>query len=243
MSAIYEGYVVHARLRPSAHKFRYRVFALLLDLDELPALNRMRLFGWNRAAIASFHDKDHGDSENLRRWVDAQLAKAGIAADGKKRVLCYPRLFGFVFNPLTVWFCYRKDETLAAIIYEVHNTFGERHAYVLPAGDGIVRHECDKDFYVSPFLSMNCRYRFNIQPPDEEVVVAIREDEAGEPVLNASFSGTRRALTDGNLASALLRHPLMTVKIIGAIHYEALRLWLKRVPYHAHRKAMTPARS
>jgi hypothetical protein len=95
---------------------------------------------------------------------------------------------------------------------------------------------------VSPFLSMDCRYRFAIRPPGENVTIAIREDEAGEPVLNASFSGARRAMTGRNLASALLRHPLMTVKIIGAIHYEALRLWLKRVPYHAH-KAMTPARS
>lgn len=242
MSAIYEGHVIHARLRPTPHKFHYRVFALLLDLDELPQLNKLKLFGWNRPTVASFHDKDHGDGTDLRGWVDGELAKAGIEAPGKKLVLCYPRLFGYVFNPLTVWFCHRADETLAAIVYEVHNTFGERHAYVLPASPGIVRHECDKDFYVSPFLSMDCRYRFAIQPPGENVTIAIREDEAGEPVLNASFSGSRRALTDRNLASALLRHPLMTVKIIGAIHYEALRLWLKRVPYHAH-KAMTPARS
>ncbi|HEX4532830.1 MAG TPA: DUF1365 domain-containing protein [Rhizomicrobium sp.] len=241
-SAIYEGAVTHARLAPKLHKFRYRVFSLLIDLDELPRLDKLRWFAWNRAGILSFHDNDHGDGKNLRAWLDSELSREGIVADGARRVLCYPRIFGYVFNPLSVWFCHRKDETLAAIVYEVHNTYGERRAYVLrtETNDGVVRQSCAKDMYVSPFLSMNCTYRFEIRPPGEAVSIAIHELEAAQPILNACFSGTRAALTDRNLASCLLRHPLMTVKIVAAIHFEALRLWLKRIPHHAHTKQAAP---
>jgi uncharacterized protein len=216
-SAIYEGLVTHTRVTPARHSFRYRVFSLLLDLDELDGLSaRSRLFARNRAALLSFHDKDHGDGRPLRQWVDAQLATANITADGPVQVLCYPRLFGYVFNPLSVWFCHARDGTLAATIYEVHNTHGER---------------------LSPFLSFDCRYGFRIRPPGEDVLVSIQETEAGAPVLHAAFSGKRKPFTDRALASAFLRHPLMTVKIVAAIHFEAVRLWLKRVPTHAHIKA------
>jgi hypothetical protein len=234
-SAIYEGWVMHRRLTPRRHAFKYRVFSLLLDLDELEGLSRsLRLFGWNRAAVASFRDGDHGDGGALRGWLDRQLASAGIVADGPRRVLCYPRLFGHVFNPLSVWFCHRADGTLAAIVYEVHNTFGERHAYVLRAGNDVrpVRQECDKTFYVSPFLSMDCRYHFKIRPPGDDVLVAITEAEAGRPVLTATFLGKRQALTDANLLRLLLRHPLMTLKVVAAIHVEAVRLMWKGVGRH-----------
>jgi DUF1365 family protein len=234
-SAIYEGAVTHARLAPARHSFRYRVFSLLLDLDELDGLSgRSRLFARNRAALLSFHDCDHGDGGDLRAWVNGQLSRAGIEADGPIRVLCYPRLFGYVFNPLSVWFCHRADGALAATIYEVHNTFGERHAYVLPVTGATVEQSCGKDFYVSPFLSLDCSYQFRIEEPAARVVVSIRETEAGKPVLNAAFSGSRREFTGRNLASAVLRHPLMTLKVVAAIHFEAIRLWLKRVPAHAH---------
>src|ERR1700743_2739306 len=167
----------------------------------------------------------------LRAWVKDTLAKSGITADGRIEVLCYPRLWGFVFNPLSVWFCRNADESLAAIIYEVHNTFGERHAYVLPAegSNRTVTQAVDKGFYVSPFLSMNCAYQFRIEQPGEDVLVAIQESENGNPVLSAAFSGKRQTLSDGNLALALIRYPLMTLKVVAAIHFEALRLWLKRL--------------
>ena len=237
-SAIYQGYVTHTRIFPARHSFRYRVFSLLLDIDELDALSaKSRLFARNRAALLSFHDKDHGDGGDLRAWVNAQLSTAGIAADGPVQVLCYPRLFGYVFNPLSVWFCHATDGALAATIYEVHNTYGERHTYVLPVGNAIEQ-SCRKDFYVSPFLSLNCNYEFRIEPPGEDVLVSIRETENGAPILNAAFSGTRKPFTDGNLLSAVLRHPLMTLKVFAAIHFEALRLWLKRVPTHAHIRAL-----
>lgn len=245
MNAIYNGVVTHARVSPARHSFRYRVFSLLLDLDELDTFAaRSRLFAHNGRGVVSFHDKDHGDGRPLREWVKTKLSEANIDTDGRIEVLCYPRLWGFVFNPLSVWFCRDADGSLAAIIYEVHNTFGERHAYVLPAAtnDGAVHQDCAKDFYVSPFLSMDCAYRFRVEQPGDGVLIAIRESEAGNPVLNAAFSGTRQTLSDGNLALAVLRHPLMTLKIVAAIHFEAVRLWLKRVPSHAHIKRPTHAR-
>jgi DUF1365 family protein len=278
-SALYPGWVMHRRVRPRHHRFKYRVFAMLLDLDELAALDRtLSLFAWNRGGLFSFHDKDHGDGHDLRTWLDAKLALAGITADGARRVLCYPRIFGYVFNPLSVWFCHAKDGALKAIIYEVHNTYDERHAYVLPvpqdavpcvmvpehrpghaspdhgthAADGtsmsvgratpkIVRHGCAKGFYVSPFLSRDCAYQFRIRPPGEDVAIAINEEEAGAPILNASFAGTRRTLSDGALLAMLLRYPLMTLKVVAAIHYEAVRLMLKGVRRHPHTPKAQPA--
>lgn len=244
-SAIYHGFVTHTRIAPTRHAFRYRVFSLLLDLDEMDAFaSRSWIFARNRRGIIGFHDEDHGDGRPLREWLTAMLRNAGIDADGPVRVLCYPRLFGFVFNPLSVWFCHARSGALAAIVYEVHNTFGERHAYVLPVQNNTtgIKHGCAKDFYVSPFLSMECEYDFRIQPPNKNVLIFIREKERGKPVLTAAFAGERRPLTDGNLVLALVSHPLMTLKIVGAIHFEALRLWLKRVPTHAHLKTLTPAK-
>jgi len=243
-SALYPGWVMHRRISPRHHRFKYRVFAMLLDLDELAALDRgLALFGWNRSGLFSFHDKDHGDGHDLRTWLDAKLALAGIKADGARRVLCYPRIFGYVFNPLSVWFCHARDGALRAIIYEVHNTYDERHAYVLPVGadQKLVRHGCPKAFYVSPFLSRDCAYQFRIRPPGEDVAIAINEEEAGAPILNASFAGTRRALTDGALAAMLLRYPLMTLKVVAAIHYEAVRLMLKGIRRHPHSAKAQPA--
>ena len=239
-AAIYEGWVMHRRLTPRHHRFKYRVFSVLLDLDELPGLG-LRLLKYNHGGLFSFHDRDHGPNDlkeprPLREWLDGLLADAGITADGARRVLCYPRILGYVFNPLSVWFCHARDGALKAIVYEVHNTYDERHAYVLPVGDDekLVRHGCAKAFYVSPFLSHDCRYQFRIRPPGDDVAVAINEDEAGKPILNASFAGARRALSDAMLLTMLLRYPLMTLKVVLAIHYEAVRLMLKGVKRHAH---------
>ena len=216
---------------------------MLVALDELPALDKkLLLFKHNRWGLFSFHDGDHGPTDgprNLNAWLDGLLARAGITADGARRVLCYPRILGFVFNPLSVWFCDDAQGNLKAIIYEVHNTYDERHAYVLPVGEDqkLVRHGCAKDFYVSPFLSHNCRYNFRIRPPGTDVAVTILEEEAGAPILNASFAGERRPLHDGMLARLLLRYPLMTLKVVAAIHFEAVRLMLKGVRRHPHAPA------
>jgi len=236
-SALYEGWVMHRRLSPKHHRFKYRVFAMLLELDELAALDRkLALFKYNRWGLFSFQDRDHGDGRPLRAWLDDILAQNGIEAGGARRVLCYPRILGFVFNPISTWFCDDEEGRLKAIVYEVHNTFEERHAYVLPVGTGteLVRHGCAKNFYVSPFLSRDCRYNFRIRPPGRDVAIVIQEEEAGTPILNASFAGARRTLSDGMLAKMLLRYPLMTLKVVLAIHFEAVRLMLKGIGRHPH---------
>lgn len=249
-SSIYAGTVVHTRLRPKKHNLRYRVFSLLLDLDELPVLDRsLRLFSVNRRGLFSFWQKDHGDGtpNGLKAWVAGQLSNAGITTDGLNvRVLCYPRIFGYVFNPLTVYFCYGPQSELRAVIYEVCNTFHERHAYIIPADgeeSGQISHSCSKDLYVSPFVPMDCCYDFSVRTPAEQVRIAIKESDADGMFLYAMFQGRHSPLTDSGLAKAFLRYPLMTLKVTAAIHWEALRLWLKRVPVHRHARAASPRAS
>lgn len=230
-SALYAGLVTHLRRRPRRHSLRYRVVQGLFDLDELPGLGRrLRLFGYNRPAPMSFHDRDHGDgSGDLRGWVERQLETAGLAGPwGPVQVLCMPRVFGYVFNPLSVYFCRDRSGALAGIIYEVNNTFGERHAYVLQVqgGEAVVRQHCEKAFHVSPFMPMELSYDFTIRPPEARVVVAVSAGDAEGQVLDARFAGRRRPFTDGALLAALATYPAMTLKVILAIHWEALKLWV-----------------
>jgi hypothetical protein len=237
-ASLYFGDVMHARLKPVGHRFSYRVMSLLVDLDRLDEADRKSsLFGVNRAALYSFHEADHGerDGSSLRAYAQARASDHGISlADGRVWLLCYPRLLGYSFNPLSIYFCHGADGTLALIIYEVRNTFGEMQSYMLPVRPGEisaagVRQEQDKLFYVSPFVGMGTRYRFRISPPGEEVRLRILEVDAEGPLLAATFSGSRQALTTRALLHAFVTLPLVTLKIIGAIHWEALRLWLKGV--------------
>lgn len=235
-SALYVGEVMHHRLRPRRHRFVYRTFSLLLDLDELPDLDRrLRLFAHNRPGLMSFHDLDHGaaDGTTPRAWVEAALAKAGLAEAGRRiRVLCFPRILGYAFNPLTLYFCHRADDSLGAVIYAVRNTFGERHAYLIgvepaDAAAGLVRQSCAKAFYVSPFVPMQAGYHFRLNPPGESFALAIRETDVAGDLLVATQRARRRPLTDAALLRAIVGHPLMALKVVAAIHWEALRLWLK----------------
>ena len=235
-AALYFGEVMHARLKPFGHRFRYRVMSLLIDLDRLAAADRQSpLFGVNRAALYSFSEADHGerDGSSLRSYAERCAAAHGIdLAGGRVLLLCYPRLLGFTFNPLSVYFCYRASGELDLMIYEVRNTFGEIHAYVLPVQPGEiseagVRQEQDKLFYVSPFIGMAMRYRFRVSPPGANVKLRILETDREGPLLAATFSGRRRSLTTTALLRAFLALPLVTLKIVGAIHWQALRLWLK----------------
>jgi DUF1365 family protein len=242
-SALYAGKVFHARFRPKRHKLVYRVFSLVLDLDEIGALSqKLRLFGHNRAAVFSLHDTDHGDGNgDLRGWVEAQLGAAGIfLAAPVITLLCYPRIFGYVFNPITVWFCADGD-ALKAILYEVHNTFGERRTYVIPVAPDAtaIEQRCSKELYVSPFVPMDCAYAFHIEPPGEKVLVSIDETDPQGLLLKASFAGTRQPLTDATLLRALFAYPLMTLKVTAAIHWEAMKLWAKGVPVFRHRAAVS----
>jgi len=238
-SAAYCGHVVHARARPRTHRLRYRVFYLLLDLAELPALDkRLRLFAHNRLGLLSFHDRDHGprDGSDLRTWVDNQLTRAGLPiSGGRVKLLCLPRILGYVFNPLSVYFCFDRNGNLRAVLYQVSNTFAQSHTYVLPVDDAaaaerIVRHEFDKTFYVSPFIPMACRYHIALRNPDEHASIAIRETDSDGDLLAATFHGERRELDDVFLCSTLLKFPLLTFKVIAGIHWDAAKLWLKRTP-------------
>jgi DUF1365 family protein len=233
-SGLYEGQVVHERTRPRHHRLSYRIFQVLIDLDEVSALGRAhKLLAYNRAGLISFHDRDHGpgDGRPLRPWVEAQLAAAGIDLDGGAiRLLCMPRVLGQVFNPLSVYFCHRRTGELAAIIHEVTNTFGQRHSYVLPAQvqcGGAVRQSCDKRFFVSPFMEMDLRYDFVIRLPAQGLFLGITTCDAGGPVMRAFFTARRAEMSDRTLARAVLGHPLLAAKVLGGIHLEALKLLAK----------------
>jgi uncharacterized protein len=235
-AALYVGEVMHARLKPMGHRFSYRVMSLLIDLDRLTEADRLsRLFGVNRAALYSFHESDHGarDGSPLRAYTQRCATEHGIdLSGGRVLLLCYPRLLGYTFNPLSVYFCYRASGELALLIYEVRNTFGDIHAYVLPVKPGEmsragVRQQQDKLFYVSPFIEMAMRYHFRVLPPGQRIQLRILETDRDGPLLAATFTGLRRALSTGQLWRAFFALPLVTVKIVAAIHWEALRLWLK----------------
>ncbi|MHB2166152.1 DUF1365 domain-containing protein [Alsobacter sp. R-9] len=230
------GKVMHARLKPVAHRFNYDVFSLLVDLDRLAeADRRSALFRVNRGGLLSFHERDHGprDGSSLRRYVERVLEPAGIdLAGGRVLLQCYPRLMGYVFNPLSVYFAYRAGGDLAAVVYEVRNTFGQHHTYVAPVLPGElspagVRQERDKLFYVSPFNGLTMRYAFRVRPPTDTLAIRILETDPEGPLLSATFSGKVKPLTTPALVSALVNVPLLTMKVMAGIHWEALRLWIK----------------
>ena len=237
-AALYVGDVMHARLKPVGHRFSYRVMSLLIDLDRLEVADRQTpLFGVNRRALYSFHEADHGDRDgsSLRLYAQRCAAEHGIdLTGGRVLLLCYPRLFGYTFNPLSVYYCYRADGQPALLIYEVRNTFGDIHAYVLPVKHGDIspagiRQTHDKRFYVSPFIEMAMRYHFRVMLPQDRVKLRILETNSEGPLLSATFNGQRRILTTRELLRSFFSLPLVTLKIVAAIHWEALRLWLKGV--------------
>lgn len=237
---LYVGEVMHMRLHPFRHQFRYRVFTALLDIDRLESAES-RLFRVDRFGLFSFRRRDHGarDGGALRPWVEARLSEAGRPRPARIMLLSMPRLLGYAFNPLSVFFCHDEDGRLESAVYEVKNTFGDQIPYVVdavaaadPDGDGAARHMQAKAMYVSPFIGMAQTYRFTIRPPDERLAIRIRQagpDERGRETewLIATQTGRRRALTDRALAGLVLTHPLAAFKVIAAIHWQALRLWLK----------------
>ncbi|MEA2943256.1 MAG: uncharacterized protein QOD09_3785 [Bradyrhizobium sp.] len=237
-AALYFGDVMHARLKPVGHRFSYRVMSMLIDLDRLEEAGRQSpLFAVNRAALYSFNEADHGerDGSSVRAYAQRCAAARGIdLSGGRVLLLCYPRLFGYTFNPLSAYFCYRADGALALIIYEVRNTFGELHCYVLPVQPSEIsaagiRQQQDKLFYVSPFIEMATRYHFRVSPPGESVKLRILETDREGPLLAAAFCGRRRGLTTAALLRCFVSLPLAPFKIVVAIHWQALRLWLKGV--------------
>lgn len=244
-SALYAGTVMHQRLRPMRHRLRYRMFCLLLDLDELPVLHaRSRLFSLNGFNLFSFHERDHGapPGVRLRDYIDAQLAAAGIPAGGPVQLLAMPRWLGFAFNPLSIYLCHDKSGGLAAVIYEVRNTFGERHRYLVQiptqqANAGVVRHTLAKQFHVSPFLDMDLTYHVVLTRPGEQrtgLQVSINTADDAGPVLVAHLSTDRQHLDDRTLLRAFVSHPLLGLKVLAGIHWEALWLLLKGAAFRRH---------
>lgn len=236
-SSIYTGTVVHKRLAPKPHAFAYRVFALCLDVDEIDRLDReLRLFSRGRWNLLGFRDADLGEPGAEPVGVKARrlLEQSGLGRFGARiELVCYPRVLGYVFNPLSVYFCRDANGRIGAIVYEVTNTFGERRSYVIPATEtlgSVVTQSCGKAMYVSPFTAAEGTYGFHVVPPGESVVIGITFREAGRPVLKTHFRGLRRPLTDRAIASRLAATPLMTLKVMGGIHVEAARLWAKGIP-------------
>lgn len=235
-SCLYVGSVMHRRLKPQRHQFHYRAWWMFIDLDELEHLSRrLRLFSCNRTNVVAYHTRDHGhDDRSLRTQIESRLHTIRIELDGGPiRLLCMPRILGYTFNPLSVYFCHDRHGSLKALVYEVHNTFGERHSYAIPArvgSDGSVRQRHDKHFYVSPFMTMGMAYDFRVsQPANQSLTVAIAGSDAQGFVLHAVLRAQRRELTDAGLLRLLVSHPFVTLKVTGAIHWEALRLWRKHV--------------
>ena len=227
------GVVRHRRLRPVAHAFEYPTCFVLLPLRRLrespsPALPR------NRFALLAFHDRDHGDGrDDCLAWLDELLADEGIEAPGEVWLHCHPRVLGYAFKPVSFWYCERADGSLAAIVVEVNNTFGERHCYLLDGpGLGYGRElAARKVFHVSPFSAREGRYRFRfLRSGDQRTVVRIAHDDEAGPLLVTSVSGRLAPLTPRGARAAVARMPWMSVAVIARIHWQALRLWLKRVP-------------
>lgn len=239
-SCIYSGWVMHRRLYPRRHHFRYRAWWLLLDLAEIDTLDkRLMIFSRRRGNLISFHDGDYGHDETpLRDQIVRRLHAKGISFDdGRICLLCSPRVLGYQFNPLSVYFCYRQSGELAATVYEVHNTYGERHSYTMAANaeeGGTIRQSSKKAFYVSPFMGMDMSYDFRLAPPGETLTLGISGAEKGVALINTVLHAQRQELTDLRLAELLCTYPLVTLKVIAAIHFEAVRLWWKGLTVHPH---------
>lgn len=252
---LYSGEVFHRRRRPREHTLRYRVFSMLLDLDQIDELDSdIRWFSRNRLNLVSFHDRDFGTDHDatsrqatvdLRSWVSRLLSEAGVDANPSRILLsCYPRVLGYAFNPLSLYYCRDVSGHTYAVVHEVHNTFGERHAYVLPAdqcersqsfdGKTWIQQDASKELFVSPFADMNLHYRFRLNEPDERQIVVIHAEDSEGVLITASYAASRAELTTSALLMCVARMPLMTWKVMAGIHYEALKLWIKRVPLFSH---------
>jgi DUF1365 family protein len=234
-ASLYVGKTTHARLGPRPHRFSYSLFQLLIDVDRIEEdLRDLRLF---RYGLFSFAEHDHGarDGSMLRTWVEARLAEADLLVSAHRvRLLSFPRMLGFVFNPISIFFVEDVRGRLEAVIYEVNNTFGQTHAYVTPAAGVDCEHqEAEKRLYVSPFYGVEGAYRFLVTPPGETFNLVIAKSVAGKPDFTATFSAKRRDLTDARLLKLFFAMPLMTLGVVAAIHWQALLLWLKGAPFGA----------
>lgn len=244
---LYVGPVMHARLIPPFHRFQYRLFSFFLDLDRIDETFRSIPFlSRNRANIVSFYDRDHVAiaDQSIREHVDAMMVEAGCPHPHRVMLLALPRVFGYVFNPISVFYCYDPDGRLSTMIYAVRNTFGEAHTYVGPvmAKDrhgSMIRQQRNKVFFVSPFLSMDKRYHFRVHAPGKTLRFRIIETDENGPVLSATQAGEWQPITSRTLARLLLELPMNTLKVVAGIYYEAAKIWMRGA--HYHRRGAPPA--
>ena len=234
-AGIYTGEVRHARYAPKRHRFIYRVFSCLFDVDSLETYHQnLKWFSLNRFNLFSLWQKDHAakDGTAIRPFLDKLISQAGLNRPDKILMLCYPRILGIGFNPITIYYCYVQDQ-ISAMIYEVRNTFGGDHLYVIPLKneDELANHNRKKQLHVSPFMGMEASYGFTAEPPNDKIKFVIREYYKNKPILIASFIGEKKQLTDSALLTSFLKHPLMMLKVVIGIHYEALKIFAKGVPY------------
>lgn len=231
------GQVMHARLRPVLHRFVYPVFCVRLDLARLSEANNA-WFGVDRCRLMSVRTRDFGprDGSSLDAWIRVQLQQAGLPADGDIWLQTFPRLFGVVFNPVSFWYCHGRDGTLRAVLAEVNNTFGEHHRYLLSdpeqgAIDADTRLQCVKQMHVSPFCEVRGCYRFRFRDTEKTALVGIDYDDGNGVLIHTSVGGRMQLLERGSALRALLAQPFMSAGIIFRIHWQAWRLWRKRVPF------------
>lgn len=238
-SAIYECRVKHHRLTPREHHFDYRVFYLWLDLDELDSLDqRLRCFSRNHAGIFAFRDKDHLDlgagdvKANLLAWIAQQGADTGEVVTA--RLLTFPRVFGYIFNPVCFFFTFDAAGAPLHAVAQVTNTFHEQKPYLLQERDdqGRFRLVTPKHFYVSPFSALDLCFDFKLQVPGKNLEIHIDDREGDRRILVTSLCGVRRPLTDGRLLWFVFKYPLLTLRVIFLIHWHALLLWMRRLPFH-----------
>ncbi len=234
---LFRGRTVHARFGAVTHSLAYDIYQLLIDVDDVEAsFKGLNWLKYNRFAPFAFYDRDHGDRSGapLRAWVEMRLAEAGIKLDGGAiRLLTFPRVLGFVFNPISVFFAYGMQGELKGVVYEVNNTFGETHSYVAPASnDAIEHHSADKVLHVSPFFDVSGRYAFTLRAPDDSITLVIDKykDKIRDHV--ASLKARRLPFSDAALAHAFFTMPFLTIKVVAAIHFEALKLLFKGAQYH-----------
>ena len=234
-SCIYPGFVTHKRFKPKRHFFSYKTFSLLIDLNEISDLDKkIKFFSYNKFNILSFYNIDHGprDGSSITKWIKKILSKKKISINGGTiKLLCYPRLFGYVFNPLSIFYCYDKNSKLKTVLYEVKNTFNEQHTYIfrIKESSEVILHNCKKKFYVSPFIEMKTFYNFRLSRPKKKIKILIKQTDKNGLLLVAQQIGQKVTLNNRNLLYEFLKHPLMSFKIIVAIHFEAFRLWKKGV--------------
>jgi uncharacterized protein len=236
-AAILRGQTTHMRLAPFTRRFSYRLFQVVLDIDRIAeTTRRLRLFSYNRGNLFSFHDRDHGDRSGapLRAWAEAAFASAGVALDGGPiRIVAFPRLFGHAFNPISLFLGYRPDGRLAGVIYEVNNTFGHSHSYVAALDGGArAEHDARKLLHVSPFFDVAGDYRFQLRSSTDTLSLVIENWLDGARTHLATLRGKATALTDAALAGYAFAAPWRAGLVLGAIHWQALWIWLRGAGYH-----------